>query len=136
MSEVLFFICHLFFFGFLGLQSWHMEVPRLRVELELLLPATASAAATQNPSRICDLHCSSWQHQILGPLSEARDRTLILMDASQVRFRCATMGTPICHPYSQLSLGTLCIATRPNSRSGEKAEGDWDRPERCRMWKK
>ena len=32
--------------------------------------------------------------QILNPLSEARDRTCILMDASQVCFRCATMETP------------------------------------------
>ena len=26
-------------------------------------------------SRICDLHYSLWQHQILNPLSEARDQT-------------------------------------------------------------
>ena len=30
------------------------------------------------------LHQSSWQHQILNPLSEARDQTFILMDTSQV----------------------------------------------------
>ena len=30
----------------------------------------------------------------LNPLSEVRDRTLILMDPSQDRFPCATPGTP------------------------------------------
>ena len=33
---------------------------------------------------LCDLHYSSQQHWILNPLSEARDRTHILMDTSQV----------------------------------------------------
>ena len=32
---------------------------------------------------ICNLHRSSWQRQILNPLSESRDRTSILMDTSQ-----------------------------------------------------
>ena len=31
---------------------WHMEVPRLRVELELQLPAYTTATATQDPSRV------------------------------------------------------------------------------------
>ena len=31
-----------------------------------------------------DLHHSSWQPRMLKPLSEARDRTQILMDTSQV----------------------------------------------------
>ena len=32
---------------------------------------------------LCKLH-SSWQRQILSPLSRARDRTLVLMESSQV----------------------------------------------------
>ena len=32
-------------------------------------------------------------NQILNPLSEARDRTRILMDTSWIRFRCAMTGT-------------------------------------------
>ena len=55
-----------------------MEFPRLGVEPELQLPAYATA--TPDPSCICDLHHSSWQHWILNPLSVARDRTCILMD--------------------------------------------------------
>ena len=46
-----------------------MEVPRLESELQLL----AYATATQDLSRVCDLQHSSWQCQLLSPLSEARD---------------------------------------------------------------
>ena len=34
---------------FLGLHSWHMEVPRLGVELELQLPPTPQLTATPDP---------------------------------------------------------------------------------------
>ena len=61
-----------------------MEVPRLGVESELQLPAYTAATATPDPSRICDLHPSSRQLQILNPLNEARDRTRMLMDTSWV----------------------------------------------------
>ena len=64
-----------FFFCFLGLLLWHMEVPRLRVQSELQLLAYTTATATSDPSRVCDLHRSSRQHQILNPLREARDQT-------------------------------------------------------------
>ena len=36
-----------------------MEVPRLGVESEPQLPATAMATATQEPSRICDTQSES-----------------------------------------------------------------------------
>ena len=61
-----------------------MEVPRLGVKWELKLPAYATATATQDPSRDFDLHHSSRQHQILNPLSKARDQTHVPMDTSQV----------------------------------------------------
>ena len=69
-----------------------MEFPRLGVELELHSPATATAMLDSN--RICNLHQSSWLRQILNALSEARDRTLILMDTSRIRYHWATTGTP------------------------------------------
>ena len=47
------------------------------------------------PSRVCDLHHSSRQYQILSLLSEARDRTPNLMVPSQIRFCCAMTGTPL-----------------------------------------
>ena len=48
--------------------------------------SNTTATATPDPSRTCDLHHSSWQRWILNPLSEARDQTCELMDASQIRF--------------------------------------------------
>ena len=66
------FFCFVLF-CFLGLHLWHMEIPRLGVELELQLPDYAMAIAMQNLSRICDLHCSSGQCQILKALSGAKD---------------------------------------------------------------
>ena len=71
-----------------------MEVPRLGVKLELQLPAYTTARAMWDVSHVCNLHHSSWQRRILNPLSKARDRTQILMDASQVCYHQATMGTP------------------------------------------
>ena len=59
---LLFLILLLFFF--LVPYLWHMEVPRLEVQLELLLPACATAIVTWGPSHVCNLHHSSWQHWI------------------------------------------------------------------------
>ena len=73
-----------FFFFFLGLNLWHIKIPGLRVKSEQHLLATAEATAMQDPSCVCDLHYSSQLHWILNPLSEARDRTHILMDPCQV----------------------------------------------------
>ena len=75
-----------FSFSFLGLHLWHMEVPRMQ------LPAYTTA--TPDPSCVCNLHHSSQKHQILNPLSEARDQSSVLMDTSQVHYLWATMGTP------------------------------------------
>ena len=62
----------------LRLYLQHMEVPRLGVELELQLQAYTTATVMQDLSHISNLHHSSWQCQILNPLSE------VLMDTSQV----------------------------------------------------
>ena len=70
-----------------------MEVPRLGDESELQQPAYTIATATLDLSRICNLHHSSWKRHILNSLSEARDRTGILMDTSWIRFHCATVET-------------------------------------------
>ena len=44
---------------FLGLPSWHMEVPKRGVESELRLLAYATGTAMWDPSRVCDRHHSS-----------------------------------------------------------------------------
>ena len=81
--QILFFLSFVFF---LGPHLWHMEVPRLGVSLELQLPVYTRATAPRDPSCVCNLNHSSWQRRILNPLGEARDRSCILMDASQMRF--------------------------------------------------
>ena len=74
---------------FLGLHSWHMEVPRLGVELKLQPPAYATATAPSDPSHLCDLHHSSWQQrQILNPLIEARVyEARVLIDTSRYKLQ-------------------------------------------------
>ena len=91
-QKLFFMFFSLFLPCFLGPHSWHMEVPRLGVKLELQLLATATA--TPNLSHVCDLHHSSWQCCIPDPLSEGRDRAQILMDNSQIHFHCTTTVTP------------------------------------------
>ena len=80
-----------FFFSFLGPHPWQMEVPRLGMESELQLPATA----TQNLSPVYDLHRSSQQRWFLNTLSKTRDQTRIPMDPSQVHYQWEVMGTPM-----------------------------------------
>ena len=63
----------LFFFVFLGLHPWHMEVPRLGIESELEPSAYTTATSTPDLSHICDLHQSARQPQMPDPLSKARD---------------------------------------------------------------
>ena len=85
-----------FFFLFfsLGPHLLHTEVPKQGIKLELQLPAAATDTAMQDLGCICHLHHSSQQHRIPDPLREARDQTHILMVPIQIRFCCATMGTP------------------------------------------
>ena len=46
----------------------------------------STATATPDLSHVYDLHCSSWQGQILNPLSKARDGTRVLMDTGWVHY--------------------------------------------------
>ena len=81
-----------FSFWFLGPHPQHMDTPRLEVQSELQLPATATA--TWDPYYIWNLRHSLQQCWIPNPLSEARDQTCILMDTSWICFHCTTTGTP------------------------------------------
>ena len=58
------------------------------------LLAYTTTTATWDPSRICNLHHNLSQHQIVIPLSRARDQTRVLMDTSQVDYCGATTGDP------------------------------------------
>ena len=76
LSRIVLGVCFVFFFlsFFLGPYPRYMEVPRLGLESELQLLAYATATATSDTSRFCDLHCSSAQCRILNPLSKARTK--------------------------------------------------------------
>jgi len=82
----------LLLFGFLGQHLQHMEVRRLRAESELQLLIYTTATATPDPSHVCNLHHSSWQCQILNPLSKARDQIWVFTDTSRVSYHWATTG--------------------------------------------
>ena len=77
----------------LSLHLKHMEVSWLGDELELQLPAYATATSNEGPSLICNLNLSSQQSRILNPLSEAGDQTCILKGTTQFHYRRATPGT-------------------------------------------
>ena len=86
-------LAYIFLFCFLGLHLQHMEDPRLAFELELQLSAFTTATAMPNLSHVCQLYHSSWQCQILNPLSKVRDQIHILMNTILVPFHWAIMGT-------------------------------------------
>ena len=75
-----FFVC-----VFLGPHLWHMEVPRLGIKLELQLLAYTTAIATQDPSRVCDLHHSSQQRWILNPQPHGSYLDLLTTEPQQER---------------------------------------------------
>ena len=70
------FLYFFVFYPFLGPLLQHMEVPRLGVELELWRPAYARDTAMWDPSRVCDLHHSSRQCQILNPTERGQGLNL------------------------------------------------------------
>ena len=82
-----------------------------------------TATATRNQSRVCDLHHSSLQCQILNPLSETRNRTLNLMVPSQICFHCAATGTPV---FFFFFFGCSCSMC--------KIPGQWSNP--CHITRK
>ena len=96
---------HFFFFS--GPHLQHMEVSELGVKSELPLPAYAIAISTQDPSRLCNLHHSSQQCQLL---SETRDRTRILMDTSQVLNLLSHNGNSL-RTLAHLFVGSIFIPT-------------------------
>ena len=79
--------CKFFFFFFLLFRAAPAAYgsAQARGQIGQLL-AYATATATRDLSRVCDLYPSSWQHRILNPLSEARDQTHILMDTSWTHY--------------------------------------------------
>ena len=112
-ARFFFFFFRLSFFFFLGLHAWHVEVPRLGVRSQLQLPTCTTATAMPEPSCVCDLRHSSWQHWILNPLGKAMDQTHNLMAPSGILFHCVRTGTPCtCLARGPWGLGFSQCGTR------------------------
>ena len=89
-----FLVCFLFLCLLFRVASAAYGGSQTRVASELQLRTYTTAIAMWDPSGVCELQHSSWQCWILNRLSEARDRTYILMVPSRICFLCATTGTP------------------------------------------
>ena len=76
------FFCYCCSYSFLGPQLWHVEIPRLGIELELQL--LAFATDTEMWDRAASATYTTRQCCILNPLSKARNQTCIFMDTGWV----------------------------------------------------
>lgn len=78
-----YFCCCCFLFGwFFWLSRARPEAygsSQARGQIGVLGVAYTTATAMPDLSHVCNLHYSSWQCQILNPLSEAKDQTCILV---------------------------------------------------------
>ena len=99
----------IYLFLFRATSEAYMEVPRLRVESELQLPAYITATATPDPRLVCSLHHSSHQCWILTPLREVRDWTQISMETSQVLNLVSHNGNSYFDFSSTFSIGSLSL---------------------------
>ena len=79
---------------FLGPHPWHMGVLRLGSNRSCNCQLIPQAQQCRVLATSANLHCSSEQHQILNPLSKARDWTHILMDTSWVHNPVSHNGIP------------------------------------------
>ena len=82
-----------FFFCFFRTAPWAYGSSQDRGQIGVQLLAYTTATATPDPSRVYGLHHSTWQHQTLNPLREAKNPARILMDTSWIHFHYATIGT-------------------------------------------
>ena len=107
-----------------------MEFPKRGVNRNYSCWAYTTASATQDLSCVCDLHHRSQQHWIPNPLSEARDRTRILVDASQVRYHWVTTGIQRAPFWRSLFtlLGSLEMSILRRVDKQETCSRAWERP--------
>ena len=91
-----------FFFFFLGLHLWHMEVPGPGVKWELKLLTYTTGTAMRDPSHIYHLSCSSRQHPILNPVSVPGIKPASSWIVVGFLTCWASMGTPALHNLTNL----------------------------------
>ena len=95
----------------------------------------ATARAALDPSCVCELHHRSWQHWILNPLSDARDRTHMLLGASWVCNLLSHSGnspsTHLLSTYCELGTGpgagAMAVSTAASSHVVHVLPGGKDR---------
>ena len=63
---------------------------------------------------ICDIHLSSWEHQILNPLRVVRDQTQNLLVPSWIHFCWATLVTLVLFLKKKLSEYYTFIVVQPS----------------------
>ena len=105
-----------------------MEVPRLGAESDLQLPAYTTATAVQGSSRVCHLHHSSQQHQILNPLSKPRDQRTASSWMLLGLTHWATVGTPYCRRF------WLCLSYSFSTPPGSLDLLSWSRSWTSLTW--
>ena len=87
-----------FLFSVYGHTLGQRKIPGPGVASELQQQAYATATATPDPQRSCDLRCNVQQHQIFNSLSEARDQTWdrdtlsVLNQLSQTQDSCPVLS--------------------------------------------
>ena len=124
-------VTNFFFFFFLLFRAAHVAYrsfqARGRIGTELQLPAYTTAAATQDPYHVCNLHHSSQQRQILSPTKRDQRVSWILVGsvllchsrsscyplaspnllASTLLSNSSRITTPLTLPYQWLTLYQL-----------------------------
>ena len=105
-----------------------MEIPTLGVKSELQPPAYITATAMPGPSCICDLYHSSWQCQMLNPLSKVRDETCVFMDTSWIHYCWVTTRNPthlLLTPWVKAHFPISQAAWSPRKVHCQPVEGLW-----------
>ena len=112
-----------FFFCFLGPPVAYGSY-QARGRITAAAEIYATVTTTLDPSRVCNLHHSSWQHQTLNPLNEARDWTWILMGTSWVRYHWAIAGTPVVFFDTPITGSSSWSRDRISHSSDQRHSGD------------
>ena len=98
-----------FLFSFFRATRVAYRISQARGRIRAAAVSLRHSHSTWDLSCICEPHHSSWQHQSLNPLSEARDRTHILMITGRVCNPLSQNGNSSCCPYLIQTL-TGCLS--------------------------
>ena len=122
-----FFFC--LFLLYLGLYLWHMESPRLEVQLELKLPAYATGIAMWDPSCICSLY------HTLGTLGNARSLFFFVFRALPAALGgshpwglSGVVATGLCWSHSNARSKLLHLRPTPIAHGNSGSLTHWVRP--------